>query len=31
MDYSREPAAISPDRVETKFLTRVYAWMRAGS
>ncbi|MBK8598902.1 MAG: Bax inhibitor-1/YccA family protein [Holophagales bacterium] len=30
MDYSREPAAISPDRVETKFLTRVYAWMAGG-
>jgi hypothetical protein len=30
MDYSREPVAISPDRVETKFLTRVYGWMAGG-
>lgn len=30
MDYSREPVAISPDRVETRFLTRVYGWMAGG-
>ena len=30
MDYSREPVAISPVRVETKFLTRVYGWMAGG-
>lgn len=30
MDYSREPIAISPGRVETRFLTRVYGWMAGG-
>lgn len=30
MDYSREPVAISPDRAETRFLTRVYGWMAGG-
>lgn len=30
MDYSREPVAISPVRVETRFLTRVYGWMAGG-
>jgi FtsH-binding integral membrane protein len=30
MDYSREPVAISPGRVETRFLTRVYGWMAGG-
>lgn len=30
MDYSREPVAISPDRAETGFLTRVYGWMAGG-
>lgn len=30
MDDSREPVAISPVRVETRFLTRVYGWMAGG-
>ena len=30
MDYSREPIAITPGRVETRFLTRVYGWMAGG-
>jgi FtsH-binding integral membrane protein len=30
VDYSREPVAISPGRVETRFLTRVYGWMAGG-
>lgn len=30
MDYSREPVAISPEKVETRFLTRVYGWMAGG-
>ena len=30
MDYSREPIAISPGRVETRFLTRVDGWMAGG-
>jgi FtsH-binding integral membrane protein len=30
VDDSREPVAISPVRVETRFLTRVYGWMAGG-